>query len=206
VDALQRLLDGRGFTSQVALDALLDYPALLALRTMSIVTIDEGRDDFLIELLTHPRWTDPYGRRGPANAAEVLHINRALDGDMINKLPRWEGKVRWLYPQSHFLKTVLQEVVTENGVESTRYEQLCDDVEYRTGLVQLLTAAGTPRPNMGEVADERNWDATEAPRREPLPRPPHQGGEDAWTPLLGGDSLNDVLERYREILKTYIRY
>jgi hypothetical protein len=151
VDALQRLLDGRGFTSQVALDALLHYPALLALRTMSIVTIDEGRDDFLIELLTHPRWTDPYGRRGPANAAEVLHINRALDGDMINKLPRWEGKVRWLYPQSHFLKTVLQEVVTENGVESTRYEQLCDDVEYRTGLVQLLTAAGTPRPNMGKL-------------------------------------------------------
>lgn len=42
------------------LDALLHYPALLALRTMSIVTIDEGRDDFLIELLTHPRWTDPY--------------------------------------------------------------------------------------------------------------------------------------------------
>ena len=151
MDALQRLLDGRGFTSQVALDALLHYPALLALRTMSIVTIDEGRDDFLIELLTHPRWTDPYGRRGPANAAEVLHINRALDGDMINKLPRWEGKVRWLYPQSHFLKTVLQEVVTENGVASTRYEQLCDDVEYRTGLVQLLTAAGTPRPNMGKL-------------------------------------------------------
>jgi hypothetical protein len=96
----------------------------------------------------------------------VLHINRELDGDMINKLPRWEGKVRWLYPQSHFLKTVLQEVATENGVESTRYEQLCDDVEYRTGLVQLLTAAGTPRPNMGEVADERNW----TPQSGPAPR------------------------------------
>jgi hypothetical protein len=84
-----------------------------------------------------PRWTDPYGRRGPANAAEVLQINRALDGDMINKLPRWDGKVRWLYPQSHFLKTVLQEVVTANGVESARYEQLCDDVEYRTGFRPL---------------------------------------------------------------------
>jgi hypothetical protein len=88
VDALQRLLDGRGFTSQVALDALLHYPALLALRTMSIVTIDEGRDDFLIELLTHPRWTDPYGRRGPANAAEVLHINRALDGSLARTHPQ----------------------------------------------------------------------------------------------------------------------
>lgn len=42
MDALQRLLDGRGFTSQVALDALLHYPALLALRTMSIVTTTKG--------------------------------------------------------------------------------------------------------------------------------------------------------------------
>ncbi|CPR13154.1 hypothetical protein BN971_04461 [Mycobacterium bohemicum DSM 44277] len=206
VDVLQRLLDGRGFVSQVVLDALLHYPALLALRTMSIVAIDEGRDDLLVEVLTRPRWTDPYGRRGPANAAEVLHINRALDGDMINKLPRWEG-TGWLYPQSHFLKAVLQEVVTENGVESTRYEQLCDDVEYRTGLVQLLTATGTPRPNMGEVANERNWDATERPVAENCFRD-HltRGGEDAWTPLLSGDSLDDVLERYRDILKTYIRY
>ena len=206
MDVLQRLLDGRGFVSQVVLDALLHYPALLALRTMSIVAIDEGRDDFLVEVLTRPRWTDPYGRRGPANAAEVLHINRALDGDMINKLPRWEG-TGWLYPQSHFLKAVLQEVVTENGVESTRYEQLCDDVEYRTGLVQLLTATGTPRPNMGEVANERNWDATERPFAENRFRD-HltRGGEDAWTPLLSGDSLDDVLERYRDILKTYIRY
>jgi SIR2-like domain len=206
VGALQRLLDGRGFVSQVVIDALLHYPALLALRTMSIVTINEGRDGFLVELLTRPRWTDPYGRRGPANAAEVLHINRALDGDMINKLPRWGG-TSWLYPQSHFLKTVLQEVVTENGVETTRYEQLCDDVEYRTGLVQLLTATGTPRPNMGEVASGPSWDAAERPRAENRFRDAlASAGEGAWTPLLGDDSLDDVLKRYREILKTYIRY
>ena len=102
--ALRRLLDGRGFTSQVALDALLHYPALLALRTMSIVTIDEGRDDFLIELLTHPRWTDPDGRRGPANAAEVLHINRALDGDLISGTNRRQhmGRSQTLSEGEHF--------------------------------------------------------------------------------------------------------
>jgi hypothetical protein len=59
----------------------------------------------------------------------------------------------------------------------------------------------------GEVADARNWDATERPRAENRFRD-HltRGGEYARTPLLGGDSPNDVIERYCEILKTYIRY
>jgi hypothetical protein len=137
----------------------------------------------------------------------VLHINSVLNANVINQLPRWYGG-RWLYPQSHFLKAVLEELFTENDIDAVRYRTLCDDVEYRTGLVQFLTSApGALRANSGEFVIEERWRADERPESENRFREDYgRGGGAAWSPFLASDTLDVVLDQYRELLANYIQY
>ena len=90
--AVQRLMDARRTSPPlVAYDELRHYPALLALRAMSIEAVRRGRDDVLIELLTEPRWNPLIEGQQPMPAAGALHLNRVLNDDMVNRSQRWKG-------------------------------------------------------------------------------------------------------------------
>jgi hypothetical protein len=221
VDALQRLLDIRRATvNLVAYDDLRHYPALLALRATSIEAVRLRRDDVMIELLTRPRWRFEGRFLGqPISAAGALHINHILDGNMVNKLPRWNGQ-QWLYPASYLLWTALEDFFEEQGVDAVLYQSLCDDVEYRTGLLQhclppeqsLMGGA-----NMGTFAHPRNWrpggpltpdnqwaEVLDSERR--FRDDYAQETAAAWVDLLGAKQLDDALTEYREYVRKHIRY
>jgi hypothetical protein len=222
VEAIQSLLDGPptswqpGVTVVQTIEELRNYPALLALRAMSIEAIRQGSDDLVLALLTMPEWDDPFHQGRSTVAADVLHLLNVIDHDFANGLPRWDGG-RWVYPSSHLLKAVLAEFFSDYGVDWSRYTDLCHDVEYRTGLVQYLLPQKEGRyrhnPNAGEFVGEgqwvrvaNNWDdiapAAEMRFRESIAR----HGEGGWSMLLQPEqSLDDALLNYREILKTYSR-
>lgn len=218
VAALQRLLDRS--TSQPAgliqtVDELRNYPALLALRAMSIEAVHNGKDDVLLALLTRPHWDDPLHPDRSTIAADVLHLHNVIDNNFANGLPRWEGQGQgWLYPNSHLLKSVLTEFFADNGIEHNAYLDLCHDVEYRTGLVQFLLPSQEDRyrhnPNPGEFVGERSWqyigNGNRAPRaeirfREHIAR----NGSAAWNELLGERDIDQAVVEYRDILKNYTR-
>lgn len=206
---IQWLLDARQFKQYTVVDRLQHYPSLLALRTMGITAILHGRDEVFVELLTRPRWKDPFGRVRFTSAAQVLHMNHVLDGIPINQLPRWNGH-SWLYPPSHLLNVVLEPLLLASGINPARYNELCGDVEYRTGFVQHLLPhePGQLRPNSGEyVAGDFGWDADEVPFAEKRLRDDiARNGANAWAGILGERSLEDELSSFREIVKIYTRY
>ncbi|MEB3024102.1 SIR2 family protein [[Mycobacterium] crassicus] len=227
VEALQSLLDGPPAARQPAqgivqqpivqtVEGLRNYPALLALRAMSIEAIGQGRDDLLLALLTIPQWDDPFHSGRSTVAADVLHLLNVIDRDFADGLPRWNGG-RWQYPSSHLLKTALADFFSENGMDWARYEDLCHDVEYRTGLVQHLLPQKQGRyshgPNAGEFVGEgrwvhvsNNWDDVAPSAEMRFRKAIDRFGDGGWRKLLAPEqSLDDTLLKYREILKAYNR-
>jgi hypothetical protein len=204
IEALQWLMDARPREA----NALLHYPALLALRAMSIEAVLSARDGILIELLTQPRWRENPLRAKAINAAEALHINRVIPADLVNTLPTSQPR-GWKYPSSHLLKEVLAKFFADNGIVDARYETVCDDVEYRTGLVQHLLG---DHPNGGEFVDDSRWEdlsnnwQDRAPSAEMRFRDDiSRRDADAWASLLGETSLDDAIVNYRQILEGYRR-
>jgi hypothetical protein len=205
MQALQSLIDAR---PQEA-NAILHYPALLALRVMSIEAVSSARHGLLVELLTRPRWRETPFRAKATSAAETLHMTQVLSDQIVNRHPVSRPN-RWRYKASHLLRDALAQFFEENGIKDARYEMLCDDVEYLTGLVQHLL--GHPRPNWGEFIDDNRWEyvannwddaapSAEIRFRDDISR----AGEDAWASLLSETSLDDALVSYRTILKDYSR-
>ena len=209
VDVLQRLLDGyRTFTGYPILISLQHYPALLALRTMSIVAVHRGRDDLLIELLTKPKWTNPANQYGPKSAAHVLHMQLVLERSVINSLPRWNGG-GWQQPQSHLLSADLQEIFDRYLTGQDRYVTVSHDVEYRTGLVQhLYPEQGGLQPNSGEFVGDYRWTHDNQPHAEiRLREQIATAGPRHWTSLIQDGVWDDkYLASYREILTQYRRF
>lgn len=210
IDVLQRLVDARvtltGYDVPIHLQ---HYPALLALRTMSIVAINRGREDLVVKLLTTPEWTSPVNSLASKLPAEVLHLQVVLDGSWINQLPRWGGG-GWLYPQSHLVRHDLESIMKEYLTGHDRYKILSDDAEYLTGLVQELRhGAGTLRANSGEFVGERGWtyDDPPVPQSETRFRA-RIASRGPWPGLVpGGGEWDDAfLDSYRETLKKYNRW
>jgi hypothetical protein len=210
-DVLQRLLDARVTLTghQIPIN-LQHYPALLALRAMSLVAINRGREDLVVKLLTTPEWDNPANSLASKLPAEVLHLQIVLDGNWIDQLPRWGGGNGWLYPQSHLLRSDLSELFAQYLSGPGQYETLSDDAEYLTGLVQELRhGSGTLRANSGEFVVDRRWvrddpsvPASEVRFRARLtsrgPIPGLLPGEDDW------DDAH--LDTYRETLRRYRRW
>ncbi|AHH16891.1 SIR2-like domain-containing protein [Nocardia nova SH22a] len=205
IDVVQRLLDARLAVDASQLAGLQHYPALLALRTMSLVAVHRGRDDLLIELLTVPQWSHPTLLNRPKSAAHVLHLQEVLD-TWTGALPRWGG-VRWKFPESHLLRADLEGLFKD--YLGPRHLDVVHDVEYRTGLAQFLDTDGLANhPNSGEFAGEQGWDFySDDPKpfaeqrfREQIAR----RGPRAWA-LISPDSTWDdsCLDRYREVLNDY---
>jgi hypothetical protein len=220
VEAIQAILDRRtSIAGQMVqtYDELRNYPALLALRAMSIEAVRQGKDDVLIALLTMPHWDDPFHAGRSAVAADVLHLLNVLDGDVVNALPRWGNNVSgWVFPPSHLLKVVLEDFFVDNGLDAAQYRDLCDEVEYRTGLVQFLLPQDRPgyhrNPIAGEFILDDRWDYignsldNAAPDAEIRFREfTSRRGHAAWDDLLGDLPLEDVLVSYRSILQKYMR-
>jgi hypothetical protein len=221
VHALQTILDRRTVTSRQLVQTfseLHSYPALLALRAMSIEALRRGADQLVIAFLTEPQWEDAFHPGRSPIAADVLHLHNVIDAEVVNALPRWrEMRNRWVFPQSHLLKTVLEDFFVDNGLDALSYRNLCDDVEYRTGLVQWLLPDDRPgyhmQPNSGEFIIEDRWryqggdwahPVLDAENRFRASLSRH--GLDAWKKLVAdGETLEDAILRYRELLQQYTR-
>jgi hypothetical protein len=221
IDALQVILDRRttrGNATQVQIfDELRNYPALLALRAMSIEAVRKRNDALLIALLTLPLWDDPLHSGRSKVAADVLHTLNIIDGDVVNNLPRFIANPRgWIFPQSHLIKVALEPFFTEEGLDFATYRDLYEDVEYRTGFVQFLLPDDRDgyhhNPIAGEFLIEERWRYfgnnrdVWAPNAEiRLRENASRYGHGAWNELLGDRSLDDALIAYRELLKKYSR-
>ncbi len=211
IDVLQRLLDARVTLTgyQIPIN-LQHYPALLALRTMSIVAINRGREDLVVKLLTTPEWENPTNSLASKLPAEVLHLQIVLDGGWINQLPRWGNSSAWLYPQSHLLRTDLSGLFAQYLSGSGQYETLTDDAEYLTGLVQELRhGSGTLRANSGEFVIDRRWVRDEPP--VPASEVRFRTRLASRGPIPGlvpsdGDWDDSHLDLYRETLTRYRRW
>lgn len=213
IDVLQRLLDARHeLTGQTLLLDLQHYPALLALRTMSIVVVHRGRNDLLIDLFTLPQWEHPGKARAPKHAVNVLHPAEVLnDNGWIDQLPRWGTTRGWLYPSSHLLNSDLSPLFADYLTGSGRYNIVSDDVEYLTGLAQtFLRDPGAHPPNSGEFLLETKWDHGD-------PERPHSEvrfkeridarGPGAWTRITPTGAWEDkYLDEYRAIISRYRRW
>lgn len=212
IDVLQRLLDARrAIVGTPLLRNLQHYPALLALRTMSIVAVHRGRDDLLIRLLTTPQWVNPTNSLGPKSPAHVLHLLVVLGGDWIDRLPRWNGGPGWLYPASHLIRTDLAPLFEHYLTGHDRYKSLSNDVEYMTGLTQQLhREQGALPPNSGEFVMEAEWnnDDPERPYAElRLRERINATGPGLWVTLTPDGVWEDkYLDDYRETLNTYRRW
>lgn len=201
ISVLQRLLDARRRVISIpAFDNLQHYPALLVLRAMSIEAVRVGHDDLFVELLVTPGWKDTFNRTSATSAAQVLHLQRVVADENANRLPRWGGE-HWIYPTSHVLRASLRDFFADHDVDSATYDELCDDVEYRTGLVQHLIDDQPLefRPNAGEfvLRDRRTY--AEQRFRDQLAR----NGDAAWADLFGEHDLDSNLASYGKILARY---
>jgi hypothetical protein len=202
IETLERVMDAHHSSQH--------YPAVLALRAMSIEALRTEREEFFVDLLTKSRWRNPLNRFKATPAAHALHINRVINS-VVNKLPRWNGG-GWVFPQSHLLKEVLRDLFIEYGVTRDRYEMLCDDVEYRTGLLQQLLPreTGDLRPNSGEFISKWEYVGNnfEVPAAELRFEEDfwHRGADTAWRAVLGEQVLVAVLAEYREYLNGLQRW
>ncbi|MGY1937534.1 SIR2 family protein [Nocardia gipuzkoensis] len=209
VEVIQQLLDSRRFISgqDQYQSSLQHYPALLALRTMSLIAVHRHRDDLFLRLLTEPQWADPTRYVGKWPAAHALHLHRVIELP-VNELPRWNG-TKWLYPVGHLLRAALREFLADYFSTDSDYAECCEDVEYRTGLVQELLREGygsAYRANDAEFASERKWGDETVAAEDRFRRHLADRGDVEWAKLFAGRAVDQVLLEYREVLKKYRRW
>jgi len=213
-EVLQRLIDARSVRGDGALNQYLmhaqHYPALLALQTIGVVTVHRGHDGLLIRLLTEVSGRDSFGNLELVRVAQMLHMNRVLDANAVNGMPRWSGQ-HWRYPQSHLLREDLREVLREFFFADVDYKIATDDYEFRTGLVQETTqdSPGAYRAASGEFVGDGAWTFEGDPRAEQrLWRDAEkEGSRSPWWGIGGTEqSLEAALLAYRDILKHYRHY
>lgn len=184
-------------------DNLQHFPALLALRAMSIEAVRANRDDVLVELLVRPRWRGAINSSGATSAAQILHQSRVFDDANSARFTRLAGR-NWAFPTSHLLRAVLEDFFVDLDVDPARYQQLCDDVEFRTGLVQHLMEEqpGNFNANTGEYLVDSRRTATEERFRESL----DLNGKAAWASLFADGDTDSVLDGYGQHLDRYGRF
>ncbi len=172
VDVLRRLMQARkalpgGQPFDSVIEALRQYPALLALRTAGVTAVHTGHDGVLIRLLRDASWRDWAGAGARLPAAVALHDLKVLDPQAVNAFPRWSGN-KWLYPASHLLRAALRPVVAAVIPDEDDYRWACDRYEYRVALFQLryVGLPGAYRSAAGEFIGERQWGLDRKPLAE----------------------------------------
>ncbi len=146
--SLQRLMSARGSFSgshNAETEAMRHYPALLCLWAMGVGAIAAGREDVLAGLLIGPTWTPIFGQPIPQPAVHCLNPNLIVAAD--DQAP---GGARWLYPQSHHIRAVSRDSLSEIEPGDDEYKAACDRLEYLASLVAMDTDAPSGFPWAGE--------------------------------------------------------
>jgi hypothetical protein len=118
-------------------DALQHLPALALLTVCIASALGAGNESLAARLLSEPQWTDPLQGNEARPAFDVLHTYNVLDADVINKF-RPTGNSQWLYPQSHFLKSVTLPLIEWLVGDLAEATELFARTEYRFALATVI--------------------------------------------------------------------
>ena len=168
-DALHRLivaaLHDESHRTQVLEDSRF-WPALLLFTAAGTAAVARHRDDVFLYLATRPkaksRRTDDWTQN-----LIVLYPELLLRSDVVNNLPRTEGKK--FYPASHLLKRDLRPLFADLIPDTQEYDDAFHGLEYRLSLLyQSLRSESYLQPNSGEYLLAFEWlgrNVTPAPER-----------------------------------------
>lgn len=84
-----------------------------------------------------------------------------LNGEYINRSPRWESSAGWLLPQSHLVRSVVQPVLSDvYRDDAETLGAALGRAEFRIALAQHLWNGSSYRrpPAPGEFILDGNWD------------------------------------------------
>ena len=148
IRSLRRLISARrpitgSFNAQT--EAMRHYPALLCLWAMGISAILADRENLLARFFIEPTWTPIFGRPEPQPAVHCLNPNRIVAAD--DAAP---GGRRWLFPQSHHIRTASRDTLSQIEPEDDTYREACDRLEYLASLVAMDMDAPNGLPWAGE--------------------------------------------------------
>ncbi len=148
IRSLRRLISARrpitgSFNAQT--EAMRHYPALLCLWAMGIGAILADRENLLARFLIEPTWTPIFGKPEPQPAVHCLNPNRIVVADDAVGSGR-----RWLYPQSHHMRTASRETLRQIEPDDDTYQEACDRLEYLASLIAMDTDGPNGSPWAGE--------------------------------------------------------
>ncbi|WP_161972414.1 SIR2 family protein [Glaciihabitans arcticus] len=121
-------------------DDLQHLPALLSLVVGSAAALAAGHEEAIIRLHTEPSWSDPFKGNDARPAFDVIHSYNVLNADVINGFPS-SGTTNWLYPQSHFLKSVAMPMIESITGDPGEAEHLFNRAEYRAAVASALSSS-----------------------------------------------------------------
>lgn len=148
IRSLRRLISARrpitgSFSAQT--EAMRHYPALLCLWAMGIAAILADRENLLVRFLIEPTWTPIFGKPEPQPAVRCLNPNRIVVADDTA-----DGGRRWLYPQSHHMRTVSRDTLRQIEPDNDTYQEACDRLEYLASLIAMDADGPNGFPWAGE--------------------------------------------------------
>ncbi len=214
VAALQRLLQARTEPTGSYMDHLdtaRHYPALLALRGMGAVAVHTGNEKLLLRLFTEPRYRNWLRTDVRLPAVHALHDWMVLEPNVVNGLPRWNGR-QWqrLYPISHLLRQDLREPLRDWIPDDDDYRRTLDAYEYRAALAVHTSqhVPGAYQPAPGLYISELSWtDGKPSAERDFVAALERADDDWPWWPVLGGrDGYQQVLDSLREVLLEMYRH
>jgi hypothetical protein len=148
IRSLRRLISARrpitGGSFNDRTEAMRHYPALLCLWAMGIAVIVADRENLLARFLIEPTWTPIFGKPEPQPAVRCLNPNRIVVADDA------AGGRRWLYPQSHHMRTVSRDTLRQIEPDDDTYQEACDRLEYLASLIVMDTDGPNGLPWVGE--------------------------------------------------------
>ena len=148
VRSLQRLISARRPITgsyNAPTEAMRHYPALLCLWAMGIGAILADRENLLARFLIEPTWTPIFGKPEPQPAVRCLNPNRIVVAADVAS----DGR-RWLYPQSHHMRTVSRDTLRQIEPDDDTYQGACDRLEYLASLIAMDTDGPNGLPWVGE--------------------------------------------------------
>jgi hypothetical protein len=190
-------------------DDLQHLPALISLVVGSAAALAVGDEGSVIRLQTEPKWTDLFKGNDSRPAFDVIHSYNVLNAEVINGFPS-SGKTKWLYPQSHFLKSAAMPMIESIAGDPGEAEILFNRAEYRAALATAMFAEDGRyymRAAPGEFLIERRGVASSSAQfwADDLER---SGGTAVWRERSGLDSaaFDERLTNLTESLQKMTRW
>jgi hypothetical protein len=125
------------------LENLRHYPALLATFTIGVAAVLSGREGVIAQILTRPTWISPYSQRVQLKPFEYLNPGRILDGEMLKAVGA-PARNLWKFPQSHHLRQVLRQSLTQVELDDDAYKYAFDRFELLASVISMGAASLQP--------------------------------------------------------------